>query len=281
MKKKSFLAAVLACSLALSLTGCGGDDQKAPAQTGDDTQLTTVKVGATAVPHQEILETLVEDLKAEGIDLQIVPFDDYPLINPATDDGELDANYFQHTPFLDDYNTKNNGTLVSIGSIHYEPLGLFAGKTATVAELQEGATIAVPNDTSNEARALLLLEAQGLIKLKEGAGLNATPIDIVENKLNLKIEELDAAQVARSLQDVDMAVVNGNYALQAGLNAATDAVAIESSDSLAATTFANIFVVKAGNEEKPELQAVLKALQSEKTKKFIEEKYQGSVVPAF
>lgn len=282
MKRKSMLAAVLACGLVFSLTGCGGgNDTKEPANNGENTQLVTVKVGATAVPHQEILETLVEDLKAEGVDLQIVPFDDYPLINPAVEDGELDANYFQHTPFLDDYNQNNNGTLVSIGSIHYEPLGLFAGKVATVAELPEGATIAVPNDTSNEARALLLLEAQGLITLKEGAGLNATPVDIVENKLNLKFEELDAAQIARSLQDVDMAVINGNYALQAGLNAATDAVAIESSDSLAATTFANILVVKAGNEEKPEIQALLKALQSDKTKQFIEEKYQGSVVPAF
>ena len=277
MKRKSFVAAILACICAFSLAGCGGNDDQP--QSGDE--LVTVKVGATAVPHQEILETLVEDLKAEGIDLQIVPFDDYPLINPAVDNGELDANYFQHTPYLDDYNSKNNGTLISIGSIHYEPLGLFPGKTSTVAELQAGATIAVPNDTSNEARALLLLEAQGLITLKEGVGLEATPVDIVENPLNLKIEELDAAQVPRALADVDMAVINGNYALQAGLNAATDAIAIESSDSLAASTFANILVVKEGNEENEALQKLLAALQSEKTKQFIEEKYQGSVVPAF
>lgn len=283
MKKKALLAAVLACACTFAFAGCGNKDDagKDQDQNQGNEQLVTVKVGATAVPHQEILETLVEDLKAEGIDLQIVPFDDYPLINPATDNGELDANYFQHTPYLDNYNTTNNGTLVALGAIHYEPLGLFPGKVATVAELQDGATIAVPNDTSNEARALLLLEAQGLIKLKEDAGLNATPIDIVENPKNIKIEELDAAQVARALPDVDMAVINGNYALQAGLNAATDAVAIESADSLAGTTFANILVVKAGNEEKPELQAVLKALQSDKTKKFIEEKYQGSVVPTF
>ncbi len=283
MKKKALLAAALACACAFSFAGCGSKDDagKDQDQNQGNEQLVTVKVGATAVPHQEILETLVEDLKAEGIDLQIVPFDDYPLINPATDNGELDANYFQHTPYLDNYNTTNNGTLVALGTVHYEPLGLFPGKVATVAELQDGATIAVPNDTSNEARALLLLEAQGLIKLKEDAGLNATPIDIVENPKNIKIEELDAAQVARALPDVDMAVINGNYALQADLNAATDAVAIESADSLAGTTFANILVVKAGNEEKPELQAVLKALQSDKTKKFIEEKYQGSVVPTF
>lgn len=284
MKKKSILAAILACGLVFSLTGCGNkdnDDQKQNDGNGDNTQLVTVKVGATAVPHQEILETIVEDLKAEGVDLQIVPFDDYPLINPATDNGELDANYFQHTPYLDNYNVTNNGSLVPMGNIHYEPLGLFPGKVATVEELQDGATIAVPNDTSNEARALLLLEAQGLIKLKEDAGLNATPIDIVENPKNIKIEELDAAQVARSLPDVDMAVINGNYALQAGLNAATDAIAIEAADSLAGSTFANILVVKDGNQDKPELQAVLKALQSEKTKQFIEEKYQGSVVPTF
>jgi len=182
---------------------------------------------------------------------------------------------------LDDYNEENKTDLVSIAAIHYEPLGIYPGKTKTLEELKDNAQVAVPNDTTNEARALLLLEAQGLIKLRENAGLKATINDIVENPKNLKIIEIEAAQLARSLPDVDIAVINGNYAIQAGLNVATDALAMEEKDSLAATTYANIVAVRSGDEEREDLKALVKALTSEKVKKFIEEKYQGSVVPVF
>lgn len=240
----------------------------------------TIKVGASPTPHAEILEQAKAILEKDGYTLEIVEYNDYVLPNTALDTGELDANYFQHKPYLDDFNKENGTDIVSAGAIHFEPFGIYAGKTKSIEELKEGATIAVPNDATNEARALLLLEAQGLIKLKADAGLSATKLDIEENKLNLKIEEIEAAQIARALPDVDLAAINGNYAIQGGLSV-SDALATEEASSLAATTYANIIAVNAGNENSEKVQALLKALQSEEIRKFIEEKYTGAVVPTF
>lgn len=235
-------------------------------------------VGATPTPHGEILEIAKEELENMGYELEIKEFTDYVQPNLTLDSGDLDANYFQHKPYLDDFNENNNTKIVSMAAIHYEPFGVYAGKIDNFDDLPDGAQIAVPNDATNEARALLLLEAQGIIKVNPDAGLQATVIDIIENSKDIKIIEIEAAQLARSLPDVDMAVINGNYAIQAGLNAATDALAIEDQDSLAAETFANIVAVREGEEDKPKLKALVEALKSEKVKKFIEDNYKGAVV---
>lgn len=256
-------------------TGTATDSTKA------DTELKKIVVGASTTPHAEILAAAKDILAEKGYELEVVEYSDYVQPNLALDGGDLDANYFQHQPYLDQFNAENGTDLVSVVSIHYEPYAIYAGKTTSLDDLADGAKIAVPNDASNEARALLLLEAQGLIKLKDGVGLEATKTDIVENNKNLDIIEIEAAQIARSLQDVDIAVINGNYALQAGLNVAKDAIAAEDKDSIAAETYANIVVVKAGNEEDEGIKALVEALQSDEVKQFIEEKYEGSVVPTF
>ncbi|SMC64618.1 MetQ/NlpA family ABC transporter substrate-binding protein [Papillibacter cinnamivorans] len=282
------IAAVLIASLlaASTLAGCSGSTgatatpTAAPSPTATEA-LNKIVVGASPTPHAEILAVAKEVLAKEGYDLEIVEFTDYVQPNLALASGDLDANYFQHQPYLDDFNAENKTDLVSIGAIHYEPLGIYPGKTTSLDALKDGAKVAVPNDTTNEARALLLLEAQGLIKLKADAGLKATKNDIAENPKNLDIIEIEAAQLARSLPDVDIAVINGNYAIQAGLNAATDALAKEEKDSLAATTFANIIAVRAGDENREDLQALVKALQSDEVRQYIEDTYQGAVVPTF
>jgi YaeC family lipoprotein len=238
-------------------------------------------IGATPVPHAAILEAVKALLLTKGVELEIREFTDYVQPNLALESGELDANFFQHRPYLDDFNAQNNTSIVALADVHYEPLGIYPGKTTSLDALKDGAQIAVPNDTTNEARALLLLEANGLIKLKEGAGLTATVNDIAENPKNLKIVELEAAQIPRSLPDVDAAVINGNFALEAGLNAATDALAIESKDSLAADTFANIIAVRAGDEGRADLKALVSALQSDEIREFINSTYEGAVVPKF
>lgn len=273
--KKSIIkkvTTVLATTAVLGtiLAGCGGQEAE-PA---------VIKVGATPAPHAEILEAIKDDLLEAGYQLEIVEYNDYVLPNTAVQDGELDANYFQHQPYLDNFNAENGTTLVSVANVHFEPFGLYAGKTASLDDLQEGATVAVPNDTTNEARALLLLEAQGLIKLKEGAGITATKIDIVENPLNLDIVELEAAQIARTLQDVDIAAINGNYAVDAGLSL-KDALAVESAESLAAQTYGNVVVVKEGNEEDEKIKALVEAILSEEVKTYINDNYDGAVVPVF
>lgn len=241
----------------------------------------TITVGASITPHAEILEVAKDVLKEDGYTLKIKELDDYVIPNTATQSGDLDANYFQHKPYLDNFNKENKTELVSVGAIHYEPFGIYAGKTKSIKDLKDGAKIAIPNDGTNEARALLLLEAQGLIKLKESAGFTATVLDIKDNPKNLKIEELNAAQIARVLPDVDLAVINGNYALQANLNASKDALAIEDKNSKSAKEYANILVVKKGNENSDSIKALKNALQSEKVKKFINDKYEGAVVPIF
>ncbi len=276
MKKITTILLILLLTAAL-FAGCGTTDDG-----GDDqNDLTTIKVGASPTPHAEIL-AVVKDMMAEkGYALDIVEFTDYVQPNLALDSGEIDANYFQHQPYLDTMNEERGLDLVSVAAVHYEPFGIYAGKTATIEELADGASISVPNDGSNEARALLLLEAQGLIKLNPDAGMNATVLDITENPKNIKIVEMEAAQLARTLEDVDLAVINGNYAIQAGMNATTDALAIESQDSTAATTFANILVVKAGNEEDAGIKALIECLMSDEVKSFIDSTYDGAVVPMF
>ena len=270
MKRRTILAVVLIVCIA-ALSACGGN-QKSSGET-------KIVVGATPTPHAEILEAAVELLAKEGIKLEIKEFTDYVQPNLALETGQLDANYFQHQPYLTDFNAENGTKLVSIGNIHYEPLGIYPGKTTSLNALPDGAQVSVPNDTTNEARALLLLEAQGLIKVKPDAGLTATVLDITDNPKNLKILEVEAAQIPRSLQDVDIAVINGNYAISAGLNAATDALAKEESNSLAADTFANIITVRVGDEGRPELKKLVQVLQSSEIRKFIEDKYEGAVVP--
>ena len=197
------------------------------------------------------------------------------------EDGEIDANYFQHIPYLNQFNTDNGTHLVSVAMVHYEPFGIYTGTKSAIADLAEGDKIAVPNDGSNRARALMLLEAQKLIKLKEGVGMTATDLDIVENPLNLEIVQMEAAQIANVRDSVALAVINGNYALQAGLNAGVDALAVEDAESISAITYANILVVKEGNERSEKIQALVKALQSQEVKDYINNTYSGAVVPLF
>ena len=275
---KKYVALVLALLLGLTaFVGCSGDSGK----KDESADLTVIKVGASPTPHAEILEAIKGLMAEQGYDLQVVTFNDYVLPNNAVESGEVDANYFQHITYMNDFNEKNGTHLVSVAEIHYEPFGLYPGKTKTLEDLADGAQIAIPNDGTNEARALLLLQAQGLIKLKDGVGIEATKLDIVENPKNLDIQEIAAELLPRSLEDVDMAVINGNYAMQNGLKASTDALAVEAADSEAATLYVNVLAVKEGNENNPAIQALVKALTSETAKKFMEDTYGGAVVPTF
>ena len=276
---KKFLALALAAVLAVGVAACSSGETTT--ETTETKETVKIKVGATPAPHAEILEAVKETLAADGIELEIVEFNDYVIPNTATESGELDANYFQHQPYLTDFNAQNGTHLVSVASVHYEPFGIYGGKTKSLEELADGATIAVPNDGTNEARALMLLQAQGLITLKADAGFTATVLDIESNPKNLDIKELEAAQLPRTLQDVDLAVINGNYAIEAGLNAGKDALAVEDANSEAAQTYANILVVKEGNEENEAVQALAKALLSETAKEFMNATYEGAVLPMF
>ncbi len=267
---KKIIAIALALVLALSLgVSALADDEPV-----------TIKIGASSTPHAEILEFAKPILAEQGIDLDIVIYDDYVFPNTHVEEGELDANYFQHTPYLNTFNEENGTHLVSVGLVHYEPFGIYAGKTASLEELADGATIAVPNDGSNETRALLLLQQEGLITLDESvdASSNATKYDIVDNPHDYDIIEQEAAQIPLSLEDVDLAVINGNYALQAGLNAGTDALAVEDASGDGAKTYANILCVKEGNEDNEAIQALLEVLQSDEVAQFIDETYEGAVV---
>ena len=237
-------------------------------------------MGASITPHAEILRSVSDELEKQGYKLEVVEYNDYIIPNTALESGELDANYIQHLPYLEDFNKENGTHIVSVADIHYEPFGIYAGKSDSLENLKEGAVIAVPNDTTNEARALLLLQDQGLIKLKENAGLTATVKDIADNPKNFEIKELEAAQVPKALQDVDVAAINTNYALEANLKL-SDALASEGTDSLAAKTYANIIAVKEGNENAEKIKALIDAVKSDKVKKFIEDKYEGAVVPIF
>ena len=301
MKRSYLVTAAAAVIAALTLTACGGSKEEtaaaaaettaeAAAEAADDAaeeteaeasgELVEIVVGASPAPHAEILAAAEPVLNEAGYTLKIVEYTDYVQPNLALEAGELDANYFQHGPYLEQFNEEQGTDLVSAGTIHYEPFGIYAGKTASLEELADGATVAVPNDTTNEARALLLLEAQGLLKLKEGAGLDATRNDIEENPKNLEILEVDAAQIPLSLQDVDIAVINGNYAIDAGLKV-SDALAVEASDSEAAVTYGNVVAVRNGDENSDKTKALVEALKSDTVKKFIDETYAGAVVPMF
>lgn len=268
--KKIFVLVIAALLAFAAFAGCSGSNDPHK-----------IVVGASVTPHAEILECIREELKEKGFELEIVEFTDYIMPNTALEDGELDANFFQHKPYMDDFNANNGTHLVAAAFIHYEPFGIYPGKTASLDALPEGAKIAIPNDGTNEARALLLLEAEGLITLREGAGMTATKIDIAENPKNLDILEIEAAQLTRSLQDVDLAVINGNYAIQGGLSVSKDAIAAEDKDSLAANTYANIIAVKEGNESTEKTLALVEVLQSETVRAFIESTYDGAVIPKF
>lgn len=268
--KKRILTGLLISVLAISaLVGCG--------QSGSDAK--TLKIAASATPHAEILEQAKQILAEQGIGLEITVFDDYVLPMTVVESGELDANYAVHIPYLESFNEEQGTHLVNAGGIHYEPFGIYPGTKKSLDEIAEGDTIAVPNDTTNEARALLLLEDNGLIKLKEGAGLTATVNDIEENAKGIKFEELEAAQVARVKDEVAFVVLNGNYALEAGLSVAKDSIAYEASDSTAAQTYVNIIAVKEGNENNEEIKALVDVLKSDQIKQFITDNYDGAVVP--
>lgn len=294
------LVAVLAA--AVLFTACSGEEAASPsaaeesaaaeqstaaeespagedsAAAGDDT---TIRVGASPTPHAEVLAQVAEALKEKGYDLEVVEFTDYILPNVALTDGDLDANYFQHITYLNDYNAQNDTDLVAAGDIHYEPFAIYGGKTTSLEALPDGAQISVPNDPTNEARALLLLEDLGIITLDPDAGLAATKIDITENPKKVDIIEIEAAQLARSLQDVDASVINGNYAIQAGLSPVTDAMATERQDSDTAKAYTNVIAVQNGAENSDKTKALVEALQTPEIAQFMADNYGGAVVAVF
>jgi D-methionine transport system substrate-binding protein len=266
-------AVLAAGALTLGLTACGSDKDSASDTSGP------LVVAASPTPHGEILTYVKDNLaKKAGLDLEVKEFTDYTTQNPATEDGSVDANYFQNKPYLDDFNKKNGTDIVPVVTVHLEPLGLYSHKVKSVGALKSGATVAVPNDTVNEARALKLLDANGIITLKDGVGNEATPSDIAKNPKNLKFKELEAAQTPRSLDDVDAAVINGNYAIEADLKPTQDALVVESAKN---NPYGNFLAVKKGNEDDPRVKKLAKLLTSAEVKKFIQDKYDGSVVPSF
>ena len=305
--KRKLLASVLAGVLAVGvLTGCGSSKteenasaSEAAEETADDAAAEdtetaadsnstdaattetkgTITVAASPTPHAEILAAAKPILAEQGWNLEVTEFDDYVLPNEVVESGEMDANYFQHIPYLESFNAEKGTHLVAVGKIHYEPFGIYPGTKASLDEIADGDTIAVPNDTTNEARALLLLQDNGIITLKDGAGLEATVNDIAENPHNIKIEELAAESVARVVDEVAFVVLNGNYALQAGFSVGKDALAYEKSDSEAAKTYVNVVVVKEGNEDNEGVKALVDVLKSDEIKNFINEKYDGAVIP--
>lgn len=300
---KKLISATLAASLALSLAACGSSastdsvaasseaastestaaSSEAAESTAETSELagTTLKVAASPTPHAEILNVAKDILAEQGIDLEVIEFTEYVQPNLVTESGEVDANYFQHKPYLDGFNVEQGTHLVSVGPVHYEPFGIYPGKSSDLENIADGATIAIPSDTTNEARALQLLAAQGLITVRDDAGLTATINDITENPHNIKFEEIEAAQLPRTVQDVDFAVINGNYALAAGFSVKNDALATEDASSEAAQTYANVLVVKEGRENDPAIQALYAALTSDKVKDYINSTYDGAVVPIF
>ncbi|MFI5659397.1 MetQ/NlpA family ABC transporter substrate-binding protein [Streptomyces sp. NPDC051684] len=268
-------AAVLATgALTLGLTACGSDKADTKAKASDP-----LVVAATPVPHAEILDFIKKDLaKKEGLKLEVKEFTDYVTPNNATEDGSVDANYFQTTPYLEDFNKKNGTHLKSVATVHLEPLGLYSQKAKKLDGLKKGGTVALPNDADNESRALRFLAANDLITLKKGSESAATPQDIAKNPKNLQFKEVEAAQTPRSLKDVDAAVINGNYAIGAHLNPAKDALALESTKN---NEYNNVLAIKDGNQDDPRIKKLAKLLTSPEVKKFIETKYKGSVLPSF
>ncbi|MGY0487690.1 MetQ/NlpA family ABC transporter substrate-binding protein [Streptomyces sp. WG-D5] len=268
-------AAVLATgALTLGLTACGSDKADTKAKASDP-----LVVAATPVPHAEILNFIKKDLaKKEGLNLEVKEFTDYVTPNNATEDGSVDANYFQTTPYLEDFNKKNGTHLKSVATVHLEPLGLYSQKATKLDGIKKGGTVALPNDADNESRALRFLAANDLITLKKGSEATATPQDIAKNPKDLQFKEVEAAQTPRSLKDVDAAVINGNYAIGADLNPAKDALALESTKN---NEYNNVLAIKDGNQDDPRVKKLAKLLTSPEVKKFIEDKYKGSVLPSF
>ena len=287
---RKIITAVLALTLTFSLTACGGAAKKeiktdAATQTSEETAQapeqaanTVIKVGANITPHSEILEQAKPILEQKGITFEIVKLEDSITPNTGVIEGSLDANYFQHVPYLEQFNKENGSDLVSIGAIHYEPFGVYAGKTTDLSALPDGALIAVPNNVTNEARALLLLAQEGIIKLKDDAGINATVEDIVENPKNVEFKELAPEQLVAALPDVDVAVINGNYAIEGGLHV-SQALAVEANDGLAAITYGNIIATSKDKENDEALKVLVEVLQSADISKYINDTYDGAVVP--
>lgn len=286
LTRRNFVKAASGAALsgaAIALAGCGSseaEDAGSAAETAAS-GATTITVGASPSPHAEILGAVTDLLADEGYELEIVEYSDYVQPNVAVDDGSLDANYFQHYPYLEQYNEENGTDLANAGAIHFEPMSVYSDKHDSIEDVPDGARIAVPSDATNEARALMLLEAHGIIGLAEGAGLAATGNDIVDNPHNIELYETEAASVPRALADVDFAVVNGNYALSSGIVDDHEALAAEDADSEAAQTYANIVCCRAGEEESDKVAALVAALQSDTVRDFIEETYQGTVITVF
>lgn len=292
--KKRVTAVILTAALAVAaLAGCGNTATSEPAAEATESASTTaaqeaentssedktITVAASATPHAEILEQAKSILAEQGWDLQVTVFDDYVQPNNVVESGDFDANYFQHIPYLESFNEEQGTHLVNAGGIHYEPFGIYPGTKSDLSELAEGDVIAIPNDTTNEARALLLLQDNGILTLKDGVGLEATVRDIVDNPKNIEFTELEAAQVARVVDEVAFVVLNGNYALEAGYSVAKDAVAYELSDSEAAKTYVNVIAVKEGNENNEGIKALVDVLKSDEIKEFINNTYDGGVIP--
>ena len=278
--RKKVKALLLTGVLVLSaFTACGKKENKKDVSAKENAEPTKITIAASPTPHAEILEKAKPILLEQGYDLEIKIFDDYVLPMTVVDSGELDANYAVHVPYLESFNAEQGTHLANAGGIHYEPFGIYPGKKKDLSEIAKGDTIAVPNDTTNEARALLLLQDNGIIKLKDGAGLTATVNDIVDNPNNIKIEELEAAQVARVRGEVAYVVLNGNYALEAGLSVGKDSIAYEKSDSEAAKTYVNIIAVKEGHENDEGIKALVEVLKSDAITQFINDTYDGAVVP--
>ncbi len=277
---KKIIALAAAAALTLSLAACSGNNSNSTADnSSSDASSTVIRVGASPSPHAEILEFAKDQLAAKGYELEIVEFTDYVMPNVALYEGDLDANFFQHTPYLDNYNEQNSTDLVSACKVHFEPMGLYSEILTSVSDVAEGSKVGVPNDPTNEARALNLLEAQGLIKLREGAGLNATPLDIEENPLNLEFVELEAAQLPRNLSEFAIAAINGNYAIEAGI---LDKVIVnEAADSESAQEYANILAVQSGELETDKTKALVEALTSDETREFINTQYEDQFIPVF
>ena len=268
---KKFLSMALALILVLSLCAC----------SKSESGLKKVKIGASTTPHAQILREIVDDMKEMGFDLEVVEYQDYVLPNTGVDNGDIDANYFQHQPYLDDFNAENNTHVVSIAKLHYEPFGIYPGKKSAIADLTSGDQIGIPNDGTNEGRALHLLEQEGVLVLKEGTGLTATLADVESYIIDVKVIEMEAAQIPRALADLALGVINGNYAINAGLNVAKDAIAVEAADGLAATTYGNVLCVKEGNEDADFAKALVKCLETDKIRDFINNTFEGAVVPLF
>ena len=276
---KKILTLILALTMAVGLCACGGGEEAPAEDTAAET--VTLKVAASPTPHAENLAQVVDVLAEQGVELVVTEYGDYVVPNTAVEEGAEDANFFQHAPYLESFNAENGTHLVSVAPIHYEPMGIYPGMTASLEELPDGATIAVPNAVTNEARALQLLAAQGLIEIDPAAGLNATPNDITSTPKNLQFKEMEAAMLPQIVGEVDLAIINSNFALQGGLHPAADSLASEDAASEAAQTFANIIVVKEGSEENAAVLALIEALQSDAVREFIETTYNGSVVAMF